>query len=108
MSGMSSFLLAMAVPPAVPEKTEQTKTPWRPTFRPLQPIGESSDSSTPNDQPPFASDKAMARKMEELGRIRRMQARHNDHLNRIKRVLLLNQKYGPSYRHFKKTARQTW
>ena len=61
-SSSSSYLLNL-VTPQVPDKVEPPKTSWRP-LRSLQPISESDDNDV------------LARRMEELGRIRRMQSRN--------------------------------
>jgi len=91
LNSLNPFLLAMAVPPQttsavsaeVPEKVEQTKTPWRPKpLRLLQSIGESSDSlptngpSAPSPDDIFATEEVLAGRMKELGRMRRMESRN--------------------------------
>ena len=76
---MNSFLLNLVNPPVVskevPEKTQSPKTqPWRPPLRSLQRISESGDSLPSDDFTP-APDDNLARKMEDLGRLRRMESR---------------------------------
>jgi hypothetical protein len=76
---INSFLLNLVNPQVVskevPEKVQPPKTqPWRPPMRSLQRISESSDSLPSDDFTP-APDGTLARKMEELGRLRRMESR---------------------------------
>ena len=77
---INSFLLNMVAPqviPEVPEKDQPPKTQRRPPLRSLQPISELGDSSSPSDIFTPAPDDALARKMEELGRLRRMESRNS-------------------------------
>ena len=76
----NSFLLNLVTPQVhskeVPEKGRSPKTqPWRPPLRSLQRISESGDSLPSDDFTP-APDDILARKMEELGRLRRMESRN--------------------------------
>ena len=77
----SSFLLKLVAPQAVskevPEKVQPpTKTqPWRSPLLNLQSISESGDSLPSDDFTP-APDDILARKMEDLGRLRRMESRN--------------------------------
>ena len=71
---MSPFLLNLATPQVVstedPEKVQTPKTqPWSPPLRSLHRINESGDSL-------LSPDDILARKMEELGRLRRMESRN--------------------------------
>jgi hypothetical protein len=82
-SMMNSFLLNMVTPkvvvPEVPEKVRSPKTQqWRPPLGSLQRISESGDSlaSLASDEFTPAPDGLLARKMEELGRLRRMESRN--------------------------------
>ena len=60
----------------VPEKVQPPKAqPWRPPLRSLQRISESGDSLPSDDFTPTPDD-ILARKMEELGRLRRMESRN--------------------------------
>ena len=74
----NSFLLALATPVSteVSEKVEPPKTSWRSTSRLSQSsqcIGESNKSSSLDDFSALSPDDVLARKMEELGRIRRIE-----------------------------------
>ena len=80
-SSMSPFLLALATPQSpsteVPEKVEQTKALRKPTPRSLEPIGESSDPLSPDSPSILSPEEVLARKMEQLGRMRRMESRNH-------------------------------
>ena len=77
---LSSFLLNLAAPQVVskevPENVQPPRTqPWGPPLRSLQRISETGDS-LPSDVFTPAPDDVLARKMEELGRLRRMESRN--------------------------------
>lgn len=69
----SSFLLNLVTPQVaeVPDKVDPSKTSWGP-LQSLQRINESGDLLSPDDP---TSNNILARRMEELGRTRRMQLR---------------------------------
>jgi hypothetical protein len=76
----NSFLLNLVTPQVVskdiPEKVRSPKTqPWRPPLRSLQRISESGDLLPTDDFTPAPND-ILARKMEELGRLRRRESRN--------------------------------
>ena len=76
---MDSFLLKLVAPQVVskvvPEKAQSPRTQqWGPPLRSLQRISETGDS-LPSDTFTPAADDILARKMEELGRLRRMESR---------------------------------
>ena len=77
---MSSFLLNLAASQnaskEVPDNVKPPRTqPWGPSLRSLQRISETGDS-LPSDVFTPAPDDVLARKMEELGRLRRMESRN--------------------------------
>ena len=71
----TSFLIALATTPEadsteVQDKVEQPKAPWKPAPRSLHRLSGSSDDG------PLTPEDVLARKMEELGRLRRMESRN--------------------------------